>query len=115
MFPAGAVGTGEPSYTGSSFIPQSGAIPGLSDLYAGCIGSTQYRILRLFRFGAPPLRCIYHAPPPNPIPNVNNNKKAVFIGSTPLPLAAPTAPVPYGNRAVARDNSFRNRRPPVRC
>ena len=24
-------------------MPQSGAVPGLSDLYVGCIGSTQYR------------------------------------------------------------------------
>ncbi len=38
----GAAEAAPPSaYTGSSFIPQSGAIPGRSDLYAGCIGSTQ--------------------------------------------------------------------------
>jgi hypothetical protein len=28
------------AYTGSSVMPQSGATPGLSDVYAGCIGST---------------------------------------------------------------------------
>ena len=27
------------AYTGSSCMPQSGAMPGLADLYAGCIGS----------------------------------------------------------------------------
>src|SRR5262245_65902155 len=47
LMPAGAFApradSASSAYTGTSGIPQPGAVPGRSDVYQGCIGSRQYR------------------------------------------------------------------------
>src|SRR5260370_14260953 len=99
-------------------MTESGAIPGLSDLYAGCIGSTQYKILRPFLGTVlPAAHRVYQMPPPNPSPRVSRLKTAIdtfFMGSAPRPSSLPAGPARDEIRAFARDSSFRNRSPQAR-